>query len=65
MTKNKHRTKTQTRVTQLKKQISQSKTHLQELDSERQKTINDILILTGRILELKEILKDKKQEPPV
>jgi hypothetical protein len=61
----KDKTKLNQRINALKKDIERSKLYLQELDSERQKTINDLLILTGRILELEEILKEQEPEPPV
>jgi CO dehydrogenase/acetyl-CoA synthase delta subunit len=51
--------KIQTRIDQLRQSNDHSVIHLQQLDAERQKTVNDILLTNGRILELEEILKEK------
>lgn len=58
MPEEQHKIKLHDRLNDLKRSCDRSKIYLQELDAERQKTINDILIITGRILELEEILKE-------
>lgn len=48
----------QKRMEDLKKEQEEASKHIQDLDVEKQKTINEILIRNGRILELEKLLQD-------
>ena len=52
------REKIQLRIEELKKENDQANSELAQLDQRRDLVIREILVRNGRILELKEILKE-------
>ena len=53
-------TKINDRIKQLKAENERDGLYLQNLDSERQRVIQGMLIRNGRILELEELLKEQQ-----